>query len=214
MELQDCQVVDVSDACDELGVPAVRTGELAPVWPGCPPLAGRIATITMRPAVSKSEDPMADLLRALADMAGCVVLIDLDGRMDLQCWGGFLTVVAQRVGILGAVVYGAVRDVGSLSASGFPVFASGVYPGRIRGRLRMTGVGAEVLIGDGTVGPAHVVLADQDGVIFLPQADAPRVAELARRRAEQERAQLARLRLAPQVDLLEVFAATEMPGSE
>jgi 4-hydroxy-4-methyl-2-oxoglutarate aldolase len=197
MELRGCQVVDVSDACDDLGVPAVRTGALVPMWSGCPSLTGTVATITMGAATSPAADPMPDLLRALAAMAGSVVLIDVGAGSGLQCWGGFLTVAAQRSGVLGAIIEGAVRDVEALARSGFPVYARGVYPGRIRGRLRVVDTGAMVPVANGVVGPTHVVLADRDGVIFVPEAAAPQVAALARQRAASEREELARLLAAP-----------------
>lgn len=202
MELGDCRVADISDACDELGVPAVRSGALRPIWPGCPPIAGPVATIAMGPARSATDNPLPDLWRAMTGMAGAVVVIDLGEHIDLQCWGGVLTAAAVRFGLAGGVVNGAVRDLPALSESRFPVFARGVYPGRIRGRLRMIEAGGELALGDGRVSPSQVVVADSDGVIFLPAADTARVAAVARRRVAEERRQLARVLAGEEPDVV------------
>ncbi len=175
-------------------VPAVRSGAVRPVWPGCPAITGRVATIAMEATQSAADNPLPDLVRALAGMAGAVVVIDLGERIDLQCWGGVLTVVAQRFGLIGAVVNGAVRDLEALADSRFPVYARGVYPGRVRGRLRMIEAGGEVALGDGRVSPSQMVVADSGGVLFLPAADTARVVAVGRQRALQERWQLARVR--------------------
>jgi len=189
MEMSSC---DVSDACDAAGVDAVRTGTLRPVWPGCPPASGRVATFRLAPAAEPAgvgresgggrggtaDDPVRDLIAGLdaarepaqgaaeADIA----LVDLGGRTDLQCWGGVLARAALRSGFRAAVVHGAVRDVAELKRLRFPVFASGVFPGRARGRLRYAGAGDAVRVVPG--GPAVLdgwaVAADASGAVFLP----------------------------------------------
>jgi regulator of RNase E activity RraA len=184
----------VSDACDELGIPAVRTGALRPAWPGCPALAGPVATLTMRPAEdSPRADPLPDILRAMAGLAGRLVLVDLDGRTDMQCWGGVLTACAQRWGIPGAVINGAVRDTAEIAGRGFPVFARSVHPARIRGRLRLAASGADVMVDGAVVHSGDIVIADGDGAVFLPSADFARARRLAARRAADERELLSRL---------------------
>jgi 4-hydroxy-4-methyl-2-oxoglutarate aldolase len=202
-------VADVSDACDDLGVSAVRTGAMRPIWPGCPQLTGTVATLTLRPAESPDDDPLPDLLRAIAGLAGQVVLVDLEGRTDVQAWGGVLTACARRYGVLGALVYGAARDVVSIAESEFPTFALAAHPARIRGRLRLVASGLNVALGGGIVRAGDMVVADADGAVFLSQnrqGDAADVADIAARssaRARNEKRDLGRL-LAGE-DPLDVF---------
>lgn len=184
---------DVSDACDDLGVTAVRTGSLRPMWRGCPAVAGPVATLALRPATNLGEDPLPAILRVMAGMSGRLVLIDLEGRTDQQCWGGVLTACAQRFGITGALVNGAVRDVQGIADRAFPVFARAVHPARIRARLRLAGHGADVVIDGAVVHPGDIAVADADGAVFLPFADLPRVARRAAERAAIEHQMLARL---------------------
>src|SRR5450756_2235039 len=186
-------VANISDACDETGVSAVRLGALRPVWPGCPRLAGPVATLIMRPVTMDDHDPVPDIVWAMTALAGFIVLVDVEGRPDAQCWGGLLTVCAQRAGILGAIINGAVRDVSGIAERKFPVFARGVHPARVRGRLRLAAVRATVMIDGQEVRPGDLAAADDDGVILLAREHSRMVLEATRQRAAREAEQLALL---------------------
>lgn len=158
---------DISDACDDLGIPAVRTGILRPAWPGCPPLFGRVRTLTL--AADTAGDPLPDLLAALTAIpAGDVAFIDLDGRFDAQCWGGRTAEAARRAGLSGALVNGAVRDTAELRSLAFPTFALGTYPGRAKGRLKFCGADRDVMLGTQLVRSGSAAVADDDGLVFFP----------------------------------------------
>jgi regulator of RNase E activity RraA len=157
----------VSDACDRLGVEAVRTGVLRPLWPGCPAVSGRVTTARLVPAEG-APSPLADLLDVLAGAARGVLLVDLGGRVDVQCWGSVLATLAAGVGVRGALVNGAARDVDGLQSLGFPTFARGVYPGGMRGRLRLAAVDEPVDLDGQTVPPGAVAVADASGLVVVP----------------------------------------------
>ncbi len=176
---------DVSDACDELGIPAVRTGGIRPVWPGCPALFGRVRTLTLAP--DATADPLSDVLAALTEIpAGDVAFIDLDGRLDVQCWGGRTADAARRAGVAGALVNGAVRDVSALRSLEFPTFALGTYPARAKGRLRYCGSGHDVVLGAGIVRSGSAVVADDDGLVFFPYETARDIVARARELAAKD----------------------------
>ena len=181
----------MSDACDRLGVDAVRTGALRPLWPGCPGVSGRLTTVRLEPART-DPDPLADLRDVLAGAAGGLVLVDLGGRLDVQCWGSVLATLAARVGVRGALVNGAARDVDALHALGFPVFARGVYPGAARGRLRLAAVDEPVCLGGESVMPGAIAVADSSGLVIVAAERFGAVAEAASalRAQEQERLRL------------------------
>lgn len=158
---------DVSDACDDLGIPAVRTGSLRPAWPGCPPLFGRVRTLTL--TTDPAGDPLPELLAALTAIpAGDVAFIDLHGRSDAQCWGGRTAAAARRAGLVGALVNGAVRDTAALRALACPTFALGTYPGRAKGRLKFCGAGGDVRLGNHIIRSGSAAVADDDGLVFFP----------------------------------------------
>jgi regulator of RNase E activity RraA len=190
-------LTDISDACDEAGVPAVRMGAITPVWPGCPQLTGPVATLVMRPATGAAgeddRDPVRDIVEAMTALAGSIVLMDVEGRPETQCWGEFLTACAQRAGIPGAIINGAVRDVRGIEERKFPVFARGVHPARARGRLRLASVGAPVTIDGQQVHPGDLAAAADDGVILIPRENSELVLETARQCAARSARQIALL---------------------
>src|SRR3954452_2483263 len=182
---------DVSDASDELGVAAVRTGSLRPLWPECPPLVGRVRTVRLDTGTGM---PLPELLEVLAGAADQLVLVDLGGRLDVQCWGTVLATAARSFGVRGALVNGAVRDVEGLCELGFATYARGVSPARIRGRLALTAVDQPVELEGGVVESGSFAIADASGVVFLPETRAAEVLALASdlRTEEEQRLQLVR----------------------
>src|SRR3954470_19779900 len=182
---------DVSDACDELGVEAVRTGSLRPLWPECPPLVGRVRTVRLHEA---ADTALPELLEVLAGAADQLLLVDLRGRLDLQCWGAVLATAAASFGVRGALVNGAVRDLEGLRDLGFATYARGVYPARIRGRLGLAGVDQPVELDGGIVDSSSFAIADASGVVFLPGSRAVDVLALASnlRTEEEQRLQAVR----------------------
>jgi 4-hydroxy-4-methyl-2-oxoglutarate aldolase len=175
---------DVSDACDQLGIGAVRTGSLRPVWAECAPLEGRVRTVRLERG---TDAPLPDLLEVLAGAAGDLLLVDLGGRTDAQCWGTVLATAARHFGVRGALVNGAVRDVEGLRELGFPTYARGVYPARTRGRLGLVAVDEPVELDGGIVEAGSFAIADASGAVFLPAHRATDVLSLAAElRAEEE----------------------------
>src|SRR6266576_2529174 len=167
---------DVSDASDELGVEAIRTGLLRPMWPECAPLAGRVRTVRLD---GGAGTPLPALLEVLAGAADQLVLLDLGGRLDVQCWGTVLATAARSFGVRGALVNGAVRDVEGLRELGFATYALGVYPARIRGRLDLAAVDQPVELDGGMVESGSIAIADASGAVFLPDSGAVDVLALA-----------------------------------
>lgn len=167
---------EVSDACDQLGVPAARTGALRPLWADCPAVTGPVTTVRLETGV---EPPLPQLLDIMAAASGRVVLVDLGGRGDVQCWGTVLATAAKHFGVRGALINGAARDVEGLQALGFPTYARGVFPGAVRGRLSVVGVDRAVEFETGRVDAGSFTVADASGAVFLPAADASSVLALA-----------------------------------
>lgn len=180
---------DLSDACDGLGIAAVRTGALRQLWPECPSLAGTVRVARLEPAEG-ADSPLADLLEFLAGAREHVVLIDLGGRIDVQCWGTVLAAAARHFGVLGALVNGAARDIDGLGALGLPCYARGVYPGAMRGRLRLVSVNEPVELDGQAVIPGSFAVVDASGAVFMPEARAAEALALAVERAEREAQQL------------------------
>jgi regulator of RNase E activity RraA len=117
-----------------------------------------------------------------------VIVVANGGRTDVSSWGGIVSVGAAMRSIRGAVTDGACRDVRQARELGFPVFARAQVPVTARGRLRQKSAGEPILVGDVTVRPGDVVMADEDGVVVVPRERATKVLDTAQRLAERETA--------------------------
>lgn len=109
------------------------------------------------------------VLKALEAAApGDVLVIDNQSRPDTAMWGEITTVEAQAKGICGLVVDGLIRDVAGVRHLGFPVFARGTTP-RVAGQNSLGEVNVVVQCGGVVVAPGDIIVADDDGVVVVPQ---------------------------------------------
>ncbi|MFJ7217482.1 RraA family protein [Amycolatopsis sp. NPDC098790] len=149
------------------------------------PMAGTAVTVRTR-----AGDNLA-VYRAFGHCRpGNVLVVDGGGALDQALMGDIMTSYAERAGLAGVVVDGAIRDVAAIRRRPFPVFARGVThrgphkngPGEVN---------VPVSIGGMVVHPGDLVVGDEDGVLAIPVADAPAVLAGARDQAAREEAALA-----------------------
>jgi regulator of RNase E activity RraA len=100
---------------------------------------------------------------------GDVLVVDNGARRDEACVGDMVTLEAKAAGLAGILIWGLHRDTVDITAIGLPVFSLGALP---TGPLRLDAQPADALstatIGEWTVTRDDVVLADEDGAIFIP----------------------------------------------
>ena len=121
---------------------------------------------------------------------GDVVVIDAAGETETSVWGGLMTGLCRKRGIVGAVVDGAIRDVDEIRDLGFPIFSRAVVPRSTHSayskRLEPIEVNVTITCGGALVAPGDIVLADEIGVVAVPQDDAATVLAAAQEQAERE----------------------------
>jgi regulator of RNase E activity RraA len=168
----------VSDALDVCGLPPGQGG-LPPMW-GRPRMAGFAATVELGPL--NAEHAGAHILTDAIAKAGAdnVMVVANGGRINVSCWGGIVSVGTAMRSIRGVVTDGACRDVDQARELGFPVFARAQVPVTARGRLQQKSAGAPVRLGQVTVNPGDVVMADEGGVVVIPRERAAEVLDAAR----------------------------------
>lgn len=111
---------------------------------------------------------------------GDVLVVDNGGRQDEACVGDLIALEAQAAGLDGIVIWGLHRDTTDIRALNLPVFSMGAVPnGPRRVDPRADDALGSAIFGDFSVTAQDVVLGDEDGVLFLPEARAEEVFEVA-----------------------------------
>ncbi|MFZ2058826.1 MAG: hypothetical protein WAV54_15585 [Acidimicrobiales bacterium] len=174
----------VSDALDAFGLPP-GVGGLRAQWDS-PRISGVVRTVELERDLGSA--PTSHIATATVDAAGPgdVLVIANNGRTDVSCWGGLLSLGSVERGIAGVVADGACRDVSEAAGRGFPVFARGTSPRTARGRLRQRSAGEPVRVAGVAVADGDLVVADGSGVVFIPRARAEEVLEWAETLAGRE----------------------------
>ena len=167
-----CNALDLIS--DELDLRSFTTAPLRCLYPALPPMVGfaRTATIT---ALSPPEDKAATAaLRAayyeyVAEPPGATIVVmeDVDGeRAGTGCmWGEVNTNIHLRLGCLGTVTNGSIRDVAD-NAEGFQILAGGVVPSRAH--TYVLGFREPVTVKGMVVEHGDLVHADQHGAVVVP----------------------------------------------
>jgi regulator of RNase E activity RraA len=127
---------------------------------------------------------------------GDVLLVDNGGRLDEACVGDLITLEASLAGLSGIVIWGLHRDTSELCNIRLPVFSLGTFPpGPQRLDSQDSDAFATARCGEHILTNQDFALGDDDGVLFIPLADAKAVAELATNIRDTERSQAARMHL-------------------
>jgi len=190
-----------SDILDMLGVAgAIPASELRSTVPGRR-LVGR--ALTVQHIARDADLPSPDIVRGRVE-EGDVRLADIEahnqaepgdvlvvaGVPAISSMGRISAALGLRQGERGAIVDGAVRDVTSVAALGYPVWSRGQSPITGKYRLETVAVNQPVIIAGITVHPGDLVIADDAGVVIVPYALAAQVAD---RALELERIEADRL---------------------
>jgi len=144
------------------------------------------------PALTVRTAPGDNLLVHKAiDIAapGDVIVVDAAGVLTQAIIGDIMSSLAEKRGVAGFVIYGAIRDSAEIAARRFPVYACGVThrgpykngPGEINTPIAIDGM---------VVSPGDIMVGDADGVVAVPLAHAEEVLALARAQLAKETAML------------------------
>jgi regulator of RNase E activity RraA len=113
-----------------------------------------------------------DIFLEVFDSAGKgeILVIDNGGRADEACIGDIIALEARASGLSGIVIWGLHRDDAELRDIGFPVFSMGSCPtGPVRLHARPADVFTRAVFGTHSITADDFVVADSNGVLFLPQ---------------------------------------------
>jgi regulator of RNase E activity RraA len=121
---------------------------------------------------------------------GDVVVIDAFGETETSIWGGLMTGLSKNAGIVGAVIDGSCRDTDEAKFLDFPISAKASGPRQahtaLSGRREPISINVPISCAGVLVNPGDLVVADEIGVVVVPQDRMEAVYDRARTIAENE----------------------------
>ncbi|MFI2038238.1 4-carboxy-4-hydroxy-2-oxoadipate aldolase/oxaloacetate decarboxylase [Streptomyces bottropensis] len=140
------------------------------------------------PAVTVSSHPGDNLMiHAAVEVCrpGDVLVVTTTSPSTDGMFGELLATSLAARGVIGLVTAAGVRDTVELREMGFHVWARAVSA---QGTVKASpgSVNVPVTLGGVSVRPGDVVVADDDGVVVVPRAEAEEAAELAEKRIAKE----------------------------
>ena len=182
----------ISDALDELGINGAISGMSAQRYDQGR-IAGRALPVKFK---KKSADPEAwrfgggvgkPLEQVLKTMSsGQIVVMDLDGTVNATAWGGLASKLAQKKGVLGTIMHGTCRDLEEIRECGYPVWAIGVCPRRSRNDFTFGSINEPISVTDVKICKNDIIVADQSGVVCVPENKINEVLALLEKVSHQE----------------------------
>jgi regulator of RNase E activity RraA len=147
-------------------------------------LAGPAVTVKTRPGDNLMIHKALDIAEP-----GDVVVVDAGGDLTNALIGELMLAHAEKRGLAGIVINGAVRDYGAIRVGSYPVFAAGVThrgpykdgPGEVNVTIAIDGMVIE---------PGDLILGDDDGLVSVPFALANEIYQAARKKHEAETKQM------------------------
>ena len=143
-------------------------------------LVGTVVTVKTRNGDNLMVHKAIDLAKP-----GDIIVVDAGGEVTNAVVGEIMMRLAQKNGIAGFVIDGAIRDVGAIRNDRFPVYARGVTnrgpykdgPGEINVPISIDGM---------VVNPGDIIVGDEDGLVVVPYENAEEILKLAQTQQKQE----------------------------
>lgn len=190
----DDLTTSVSDVLDSLGIAgAVPASFLKPLAPGHKVVG---PAVTIRNLVERKTPTQGYVDKDFIRMStrdiyylaeeGDVLVTDTGGDLSVSNMGAQSCTVAKSRGLAGSIVFGAVRDAGSIRELGYPVWTSGITP--ITGKFRIEAIemNGPVTVHNVRVEPGDLIVADDSGVCVVPYEHAESLIDEVERIAEAE----------------------------
>jgi 4-hydroxy-4-methyl-2-oxoglutarate aldolase len=180
-QAHEVTVADLHESTSHLAYNGLMSPRMRRITPGAK-VAGPAVTAWCQPG----DNLMMHRALRLAN-PGDVLVVHCQGETSAAQWGDVATTYAMAKGLAGVVVQGCVRDTDAVTGWGFPVWATTIWPIHAD-KGKGGGVNIPISCADVWVRPGDLVVADGDGVVVIPRAEAAGVvnAALAKMRREAD----------------------------
>ena len=177
-------VANISDSMSRMFAGGVR---LRPMHAGGV-LAGPAFTVKARPGDNLLLHKSLDLAQP-----GDIIVCDGGGDLTNALIGELMIAHAIQRGLGGVVINGAIRDLASVRAGTFPVYAAGIThrgpykdgPGEINVPVAIDGM---------VIAPGDLIIGDDDGLLCIPRLEAATIYQAAKAKNDAEEQQMAAIK--------------------
>ena len=169
----------VSTVHEAMGRRGLAEPVLRPIYPGAR-IAGRAVTVLSHPG---------DNLMIHAAIEQCgegdVLVVTTTSPSTDGMFGDLFATALMARGTAGLIINAGVRDVADLTAMGFPVWSRAVHS-QGTNKLNPGSINVPIMLPGISVMPGDAVVADDDGVLIVPLAEAEAAAVKAQQREDSE----------------------------
>lgn len=141
---------------------------VSPLWQNMPRISGPAFTVQL----ASGDNLMLHAAIYNAPVGSIIVVDGVD--CDYAVAGGNVCAVAKERGIKGFIIDGVIRDLSEITQMKFPVYAKGVFP--VPGNKKQYFELAKPIVCGGVkVSTGDIIVADIEGIVSIPQAQAQSV---------------------------------------
>ena len=147
-------------------------GEVRSLFPEMPPMVGTALTVRMtnRPGPIAPREPWFNMFEALSEIPAPSILVvqDISGHASRVALAGeVMATLAKRLGAVGMVTDGGLRDVHEVRALGFGYFAK--YLVVSHANFDIIDIGNPITLDGQVVRTGDILHGDANGIVIVPR---------------------------------------------